>query len=92
MLQIVFLYYAIINIFLFLLMGIDKYKAIKNEWRISEELLFSFTFFGAFIGLFLGMRIFKHKTKKKKFYVVVIISAIVHSYIIYRILGNFNII
>ena len=47
----------------FCLYGIDKWKAQHNRWRISEKtLLLSAVFFGG-IGAFLGMRVFRHKTK-----------------------------
>lgn len=47
----------------FLMMGIDKYKARKGKWRISERaLLLSGAAFGA-CGAFLGMIIFHHKNK-----------------------------
>ncbi|NLK96878.1 MAG: DUF1294 domain-containing protein [Epulopiscium sp.] len=46
--------------------GIDKRKALKNQWRISEKALLLLSFFGPF-GAFLGMKFFHHKTKKLKF-------------------------
>ena len=56
------------NIVTFLIMGIDKYKARKGKWRISERaLLLSGAAFGA-CGAFLGMIIFHHKTKRLYFW------------------------
>ncbi len=55
----------------FCLYGIDKWKAQHNRWRISEKtLLLSAVLFGG-IGAFLGMRIFRHKTKHWYFAVLV---------------------
>lgn len=60
-------YITIINIFTFLLYGIDKYKAKKHRWRISEKVLFFLAVAGGSIGAYAGMYIFHHKTKKMLF-------------------------
>ena len=60
-------YLIFINILLFILMGIDKYNAIKNKIRIPENVLLSLSLIGGSIGGILGMFIFHHKTKKLKF-------------------------
>ena len=51
------------NFFVFLLMGIDKRKAIKGSWRISEKALLLSAFLFGGVGAFLGMKTFRHKTK-----------------------------
>ena len=56
-----------INIATFLLYGIDKYKAKKNQWRISEATLLTMAAIGGSIGAWVGMRIWHHKTIHKKF-------------------------
>ena len=61
------IYLILINILSFILYGLDKYKAIKNKWRIPESVLLSISFLGGGIGSTLGMYAFRHKTKKKKF-------------------------
>ena len=61
------IYLLIVNIFAFLLMFIDKQKAQKGAWRISERNLFLSAIIGGSIGGILGMQIFRHKTKHKKF-------------------------
>ena len=62
------LYYLfVINTLTFLLYGIDKYKAKKNQWRISEATLLMMAVFGGSIGAWIGMRLWHHKTKHKKF-------------------------
>ena len=48
-------------------MGIDKLKAKRGSRRIPENTLFIFTILGGGVGTILGMYIFRHKTKKKKF-------------------------
>ena len=62
------LYYLFaVNSLTFLLYGIDKYKAKKGRWRISEATLLTMTAIGGSIGAWAGMRTWHHKTMHKKF-------------------------
>lgn len=62
------MYYLLaINIVSFFLYGIDKYKAKKNKWRISEATLLMMAVIGGSIGAWAGMRLWHHKTMHKKF-------------------------
>lgn len=61
------LYFILINIIGFFIMFWDKRKAIKGKWRTPEKTLFIITLLGGGIGTNLGMKIFRHKTKKMKF-------------------------
>ncbi len=65
----ILLYFAVINVAGFLSMAVDKSKARRNKWRIPEATLFLFAIFGGSLGCLLGMRIFRHKTQKPKFYI-----------------------
>ena len=60
-------YLLAINIATFFLYGIDKYKAKKNQWRISEATLLTMAAIGGSIGALAGMRLWHHKTMHKKF-------------------------
>ena len=60
-------YLLAINIATFLLYGIDKYKAKKGKWRISEATLLTMAAIGGSIGAWAGMRVWHHKTMYKKF-------------------------
>ncbi|MCR5627379.1 MAG: DUF1294 domain-containing protein [Lachnospiraceae bacterium] len=55
------------NIFGFILMGVDKKKAERDAWRISEFTLFLVAILGGSIGSILGMYVFRHKTKHPLF-------------------------
>ena len=66
-LKIVIVVIAGINILAFVLWGIDKEKAKKGKWRISESLLLSLALFGGSLGALLGMLVFRHKTQKWQF-------------------------
>ncbi|MBR4139881.1 MAG: DUF1294 domain-containing protein [Lachnospiraceae bacterium] len=57
------IYLLLINLVGFFAMGIDKYKAKKNKWRIPEAVLFLFAFLWGSIGTTLGMHVFRHKTR-----------------------------
>ena len=59
-------YLLAINIATFLLYGIDKYKAKKGKWRISEATLLTMAAIGGSIGAWAGMRLWHHKTMHKK--------------------------
>lgn len=63
----VLLYLLAVNLAAFLAFGLDKRKAVKGKWRISERTLLLLAVFGGSIGAFFGMRLFHHKTRKKKF-------------------------
>ena len=65
--EILILYLLLINAVAFLLMLIDKWKAKKNLWRISEATLMSTAILGGSIGALLGMYTVRHKTRHLKF-------------------------
>lgn len=55
-------YFAVITIVAFALMGVDKHKAKKGAFRISEASLFITALMGGSIGSVAGMLVFHHKT------------------------------
>lgn len=61
-------YFVIVNIISFVVFGIDKYKAKKEEWRIQEKVLILLAGIGGCIGSILGMIVFRHKIRKPLFY------------------------
>lgn len=63
------LYLIFINMIAFLAYGIDKKRAVRNQWRISEKALLGMAALGGSIGALAGMKIFHHKTRKAKFFV-----------------------
>lgn len=56
-------YVIIVNLIGFLLMGIDKRKAVKHTFRIPESTLFIVALIGGSLGSLLGMYTFRHKTR-----------------------------
>lgn len=61
------IYLIIINALGFALMLTDKQKAKKRAWRIPEKVLLGTAAIGGSIGVLLGMELFRHKTKHKRF-------------------------
>ncbi len=53
----------VMNLVSFALMGIDKRRAQRGAWRISEKALFLTTACFGGLGGVMGMRLFHHKTK-----------------------------
>jgi uncharacterized membrane protein YsdA (DUF1294 family) len=78
--------FSLISFFLY---GRDKKMASRgNNVRIKERTLLFFTSFGGSFGAFLGRIIFRHKTDKKYFSLVIYISLLLQlgalALIIYR--------
>jgi uncharacterized membrane protein YsdA (DUF1294 family) len=61
------IYLVLINLITFLAMYLDKKKAKKGSFRTKESTLFGLVMLGGGVGGILGMKIFRHKTKKPAF-------------------------
>ena len=61
--RILIVYLFAVNLFAFILYGMDKNRAKRGEWRIKEKTLLGVAVIGGSIGALLGMHIFHHKTK-----------------------------
>ena len=72
------IYYILINGAVFIMYGLDKRKAIRGQWRIPEKTLLLLAAAGGGIGAFLGMQIFRHKTRHIQFQVLVPLCIILH--------------
>lgn len=71
-------YLILMSIIGFVMMGIDKQRAIKKKWRIPERTLILIAFAGGGLGAFFGMYVFRHKTKHMKFVVLLPLSAVLY--------------
>lgn len=58
------LYAVLINLAALIVFGVDKKRARRHEWRISERTLFLLALAGGSVGAILGMLVFRHKTRK----------------------------
>ena len=79
-----------INIATFLLYGIDKYKAKKSKWRISEATLLTMAAIGGSIGAWAGMLLWHHKTMHKKFKYGIPLIIIMQIALVVYLLTNFE--
>ena len=66
-LHITLVYLAVINVVTFFMYGIDKWKAKRSKWRITEATLLFIAVIGGSFGAWLGMQVWHHKTLHKKF-------------------------
>ena len=66
------------NLIVLVLYGIDKRKAKKRKWRISEKTLILTAFCMGAAGAMCGMLLFRHKTKHWKFRLLLPLAVIVN--------------
>lgn len=83
------LYLFIANLIGFVLMFKDKQYAKKHMWRVKESTLFLTAILLGSLGIFLGMRIFRHKTKHWKFVVFIPLIIISQVALIYWFLTKY---
>ncbi len=88
--HIILIYLAVMNVVTFFMYGVDKWKAKRSKWRVSEAVLILMAVLGGSVGAWLGMKAWRHKTQHKKFryglpFILVAQIAIV-IWIAYRIL------
>lgn len=78
------IYLIVINIITFIIFGLDKYYAVKNKFRVSEATLFCLCIIGgSFLG-YMGMKVFRHKTKKLYFRIGVPLIMILEAILIIK--------
>lgn len=82
------IYFFIINLFAIFLMKYDKVKAINNQYRISERTLFLIALILGGMGIYIGMYLFRHKTKHVKFTVGVPLIIILNILTIYYLISH----
>ncbi len=71
-------YLLLMSFVTFLMYGIDKRRAKRGEWRISEKALLTLGVIGGAAGGLLGMHLFRHKTKHTYFWVINIGALCLH--------------
>ena len=76
--QIYFVWLAIASIVTFIFYGYDKAQAKRNGWRVPEKYFHWLALLGGFPGGWLGRSVFRHKTRKQSFLVILVISTIIH--------------
>ena len=64
-------YILIVNVLAFILYGIDKHRSQRKMYRIPENTLLWMARIGGGVGSWLGIKVFHHKTKHKRFMIIV---------------------
>ena len=72
-----FAYLLGMNAAAYILMAVDKTNAMRRAWRIPETVLLTAALGGS-LGAWLGMVSLHHKTKHKKFLVLVPLFLLAH--------------
>lgn len=67
LIKIFIIYLISVNIAAFIIYGVDKRRAKKQKWRISEATLFVLALIGGSVGSEIAMYIFHHKTRHMRF-------------------------
>lgn len=77
-----FVWLTALSITTFLLYGLDKLEAVRKgraaQHRVPENLLHLLTLMGGFPGGWLGRFVFWHKIRKLSFWIVLVVSTILH--------------
>ncbi|MDP4089571.1 MAG: DUF1294 domain-containing protein [Bacillota bacterium] len=79
-------YIVLINITGFIIMYKDKQYARRHQWRIKESTIFITALALGSLGVFTGMRVFRHKTKHWKFVIFIPLILIAQVALLYRFL------
>ncbi len=61
------IYLGAMNVVGLALFGMDKWKARRGRWRVSEATLLTVAALGGSVGAWAGMFLFRHKTLHAKF-------------------------
>lgn len=74
-----------INVFSFVMMTIDKYKAIHRQRRLPETAFILLSLCGGFIGIFVGIFLINHKNRKTSFQFKVLLGTLGFALIAFNI-------
>lgn len=82
-------YLAVMNVLGFGIFGYDKRCALRHRWRVSERTLLWAALLGGSIGAYIGMYVFRHKTRHWKFRAgIPVIMLVQYGYLILNILNK----
>jgi uncharacterized membrane protein YsdA (DUF1294 family) len=79
---------VIINIFSFISVGLDKKRSVDQARRLPEVFLFFISIFFASPGVFVGIFLFRHKTKKLYFPVGIGLLLIEQTFLVIFIINS----
>ena len=76
-------YFALLSLVTLIVYGVDKARAKRGLWRISECALLTLSLAGGAVGGLAAMQLFRHKTRHLYFYAVNILAILLHAGIVY---------
>lgn len=80
-------YLIIMNVYTFILMGMDKQYARKQARRVPEKRIFTLSAIGGALGAYIGMRMWRHKTKHRSFVIGLPLLLLFNLIVIYFLAG-----
>lgn len=69
-------------------MAVDKAKAMAKKWRTKESTLFLISLIGGSLGTWLGMYVFRHKTRHWYFVFGMPLIFFVHAAVLFVLFKN----
>jgi uncharacterized membrane protein YsdA (DUF1294 family)/cold shock CspA family protein len=78
--------YLITGLTTYFVYGMDKSKALNDEYRVSENFLHLLSLFGGWTGAIIAQQRFRHKTNKMPFQIIFIITIIANAYFLFSYL------
>jgi uncharacterized membrane protein YsdA (DUF1294 family) len=70
-------YLLVANLLAFTAFGLDKRRALNGDWRIPERKLLLLATLGGWVGAKLAQRLFRHKSRKQPFRILLNLSVLV---------------
>ncbi len=83
-------YIAVLSLMALAMMKIDKRQAQKRGQRIPEKNLWRVALFGGGIGAYIGMMMFRHKTKHTNFRIGFLMLAVLQAVLLIWIYSEFG--
>jgi uncharacterized membrane protein YsdA (DUF1294 family) len=71
----------------FAMYGIDKRQARRDGWRVPEAVLHLLALIGGVVGAWAGRYVFRHKTRRPEFTLVLIAASVLWVIIVWTVLG-----
>ena len=82
-------YYLLINVILYIVMAIDKKRAIKDGWRIPEKNMYLLAVLGGGVCGLIAMVFKHHKNKHLDFILIYTVTSILHMVVALLLIGKF---
>lgn len=78
----------VLNVVSFALFGIDKRRARRGAWRISEQVLLLSGLISGTIGAWVGVIVFRHKSRKPSFLIALACASLIDLVVVYLLVAR----